>query len=247
MSLRRPSTKSALFALSLTLSAGAALTACKGGGGYRGGKKSPARAVARRPVERREDGQQVQVGAAATEFEIPDTLYVFKNCEEDGHSPEGEDQVGAAGRVRVDGAAASDEDGVGRPLRATADAIALTFYLAPKERPVDERAVAYFTNEYKEAGLKVEELAYNDDYFSKNGIFAKLQVMDESGTNAVREIQQFMWPIDDVLFIARMEYPYGDTRAIQQDWKAIMPYFKVGKPTEKGAVPVSQPMGFACP
>jgi hypothetical protein len=57
--------------------------------------------------------------------------------------------------------------------------------------------------------------------------------MDESGTNAVREIQQFMWPVDDVLFIARMEYPYGDTRAIQQDWKAIMPYFKVGKPKEE--------------
>jgi hypothetical protein len=36
-----------------------------------------------------------------------------------------------------------------------------------------------------------------------------------------------------VLFIVRTEYPYGDTRAIQQDWKAIMPYFKVGKAKEE--------------
>ena len=107
--------------------------------------------------------------------------------------------------------------------------IALTFYLAPKGRPVDERAVAYYTSEYQNAGLKVADLSYNDDYFYKDGIFAKLEVMDESGTNAVREIQQFMWPIGDVVFIARMEYPYGDTRAVQQDWKAIMPYFKTGK------------------
>lgn len=120
----------------------------------------------------------------------------------------------------------SGDADLGASASSDAEPIAMTFYLAPKERPVDERAVSYFNNAYQEAGLKVEELAYNDDYFEKTGIFAKLQVVDESG-NATREIQQFMFPYGDVLFIVRTEYPYGDSRAIQQDWKAIMPYFRV--------------------
>lgn len=230
----RKSTKSVLFALSLTLTAGAALTACSGGGGYRGGKKSPARAWLDSPSTGEKTGNKFKWTALQVEFEIPDTLYVFKNCEESSHSPEGDNKwvplvsCGSGGAV-------SDADADAGAVAPSGDAepIAMTFYVAPKGRPVDERAVAFFNNEYKEAGLKVEELAYNDDYFSKNGIYAKLQVMDESGENAVREIQQFMWPMDDVLFIVRTEYPFGDSRAIQQDWKSIMPYFKVGKQKEE--------------
>jgi hypothetical protein len=234
MSLRRKSMKSALFALSLTLTAGAALTACKGGGGYRGGKKSPARQWLDDPSSGEKTGNKFKWAALETEFEIPDTLYVFKNCEESSHSPEGDNKWVPLVSCASGGAVSAGDENLGASAPSgDAEPVAMTFYLAPKERPVDERAVAYFNNEYKEAGLKVEELAYNDDYFSKNGIFAKLQVMDESGTNAIREIQQFMWPVDDVLFIVRTEYPYGDTRAIQQDWKAIMPYFKVGKAKEE--------------
>lgn len=233
MSLRRPATKSALFVLSLALTAGAALTACKEGG-YRGGKKSAARAWLEDPSSGEKTGNKFKWAQLETEFEVPDTLYVFKNCEEDSHSAQENKWVPLI-TCASGGTPASDADGLesAPSTSGDAEAISLSFYLAPKERPVDERAVAFFTNEYKEAGLKIEELAFNDDYFSKTGIFAKLQVMDESGDNAIREIQQFMWPIDDVLFIARMEYPYGDTRAVQQDWKAIMPYFKVGKAKEE--------------
>lgn len=226
MTLRTLS-NSTLLALSLTLSAGVVLAGCGDKGGYRGGKKSKARAWLDDPSGGEKSGNFIKFPQLDLVFEIPDTLYVFKNCDEVSHVAEGAEKwVPILSCASTGSAAASDPDGVGDAPVADEDAVALTFYLAPKGRPIDERAVAYYNNSYQEAGLKVEELAFNDDYFYKTGIYAKLQVMDESGTNAIREIQQFMWPVNDVVFVARMEYPYGDNRAIQQDWKAIMPYFK---------------------
>jgi hypothetical protein len=226
MTLRSPFSSSTLLACSLVLSAAVALpmAGCGDKSGYRGGKKSKARQWLDDPSSGEKSESFIKFPQLDLTFEIPDTLYVFKNCDEVGHSPEGEEKWVPILSCASAGATA-DPDGVG-DAASDSDAIALTFYLAPKGRPIDERAVAYYNNAYKEAGLKVEELAFNDDYFYKTGIYAKLQVMDESGTNAIREIQQFMWPVQDVVFIARMEYPYGDSRAIQQDWKAIMPYFK---------------------
>ena len=230
MSLSRTFTSSTFLALSLAVSAGVALPGCGDKSGYRGGKKTKAREWLDEPSSGEKVGNILKFPQIDLAFEIPDTLYVFKNCEEVAHSPEkhgSESWVPIVSCASSGGSASSGPDGVGEAAASdTAEAIALNFYLAPKGRPVDERAVAYYNNAYKESGLKVEELAFNDDYFYKTGIYAKLQVMDESGTNAVREIQQFMWPVNDVVFIARMEYPYGDSRAIAQDWKAIMPYFK---------------------
>jgi hypothetical protein len=225
MTLRRRLSTTTLLALSLVATAGLAAQGCGDKGGYRGGKKSKARQWLDEPSGGEKTGNKIIFSQLDLTFEIPDTLYVFKNCDEASATRPRARRSGSRSSLRLAGGAAADPDGVGEPA-ADSDAIALTFYLAPKGRPIDERAVAYYTNEYKEAGLKVEELAFNDDYFYKTGIYAKLQVMDESGTNAVREIQQFMWPVRDVVFVARMEYPYGDTRAIAQDWKAIMPYFK---------------------
>lgn len=227
MSTRRSVQSSTLLALALAVAAGP--VACAGGGGSRGGKKSEARKWLDNPSSGKREGNKILIPQIGVEFEIPETLYVFKSCDESGHSAgEGPEKnwvpvVSCASA----GAVSSGDADLGASASPDAEPIAMTFYLAPKDRPVDERAVAYFNNTYQEAGLKVEELAYNDDYFQKTGIFAKLQVMDESGTNAVREIQQFMFPYGDVLFIVRTEYPFGDTRAIQQDWKSIMPYFRV--------------------
>ena len=230
MTLRSPFSSSTLLAFSLVLSAGVVLpgAGCGDKGGYRGGKKSKARAWLDEPSSGEKSEDFIKFPQLDLVFEIPDTLYVFKNCDEVGHSPEGEEKwVPILACASGGSPASADPDGVGDVAApGDDDPVALTFYLAPKGRPIDERAVAYYNNAYKESGLKVEELAFNDDYFYKTGIYAKLQVMDESGTNAIREIQQFMWPVQDVVFIARMEYPYGDTRAVQQDWKAIMPYFK---------------------
>lgn len=218
---------STLLALALAVAAGGPVACGGSGSSSRSGKKSEARKWLDNPSSGKKDGSKILIPQIGVEFEIPETLYVFKSCGESSHttgdSPE-KTWVPIVSCASA-GVTGGDEDMGASP--DASEAIAMTFYLAPKERPVDERAVAFYNNAYQEAGLKVEDLAYNDDYFQKTGIFAKLQVMDEGGANAVREIQQFMFPYGDVLFIVRTEYPYGDTRAIQQDWKSIMPYFRV--------------------
>ncbi|MCY0987469.1 hypothetical protein OV203_10065 [Nannocystis sp. ILAH1] len=227
MSLSRSFPKNVSLALALAVAAGS-LTACGGSSSRRKGKQSEARKWIDNPTSGTKDGNKIKIPQIGLEFEIPDTLYVFKNCEETGHSKgELESNPGwvTIASCSSGGVSSSDED-LGASASSDSEAIALTFYLAPKERPVDERAVAFYRNQYQEAGLSIEDLSFNDGYFDKTGIYAKLQVVDESG-NATREIQQFMFPYGDVLYIARTEYPYGDTRAIQQDWKAIMPYFRV--------------------
>lgn len=227
MSSRRSFPKNVFLALALAVAAGSVMTStgCGGSSARRKGK-SEARKWIDNPTSGKREGSFIKIPQIGLEFEIPDTLYVFKNCEEASHTASSSPEKNWVAVVSCSstGTTSSDED-----LGASSDEsemIALNFYLAPKERPVDERAVAYYRNQYQQAGLNVEELAFNDDYFDKTGIFAKLQVVDESG-NALREIQQFMFPYGDVLYIARTEYPFGDTRAIQQDWKSIMPYFRV--------------------
>ncbi len=227
MSTRRSLQSTTLLALALAVAAGP--VACGGSGGSsRGGKKSEARKWIDNPSSGKREGNFIRIPQIGVEFEIPETLYVFKNCAESGHSAgEGPEKTWVPIIACSSTGVTSADGDLGASTGSEAEAIAMTFYIAPKERPVDERAVAFYNNSYQEAGLKVEDLAYNDDYFQKTGIFAKLQVMDEGGANAVREIQQFMFPYGDVLFIVRTEYPYGDNRAIPQDWKSIMPYFRV--------------------
>lgn len=230
MSLSRSFPKNVSFALALAVAAGSLTAAgCGGSSSRRKGKQSAARQWIDNPTSGKKEGNTIKIPQIGLEFEIPDTLYVFKNCEETGHSKgELESNPGwvTVASCSSGGAVSSSDEDLGASASSDSEAIALTFYLAPKERPVDERAVAYYRNQYQEAGLSIEDLSFNDGYFDKTGIYAKLQVTDESG-NATREIQQFMFPYGDVLYIARTEYPYGDTRAIQQDWKAIMPYFRV--------------------
>lgn len=229
MSSRRSVPKNVFLALALAVAAGSVVTTtgCGGSGARKKGKQSEARKWIDNPSSGKREGSFIKIPQIGLEFEIPDTLYVFKNCEEASHttgdSPE-KDWVALVSCSSA-GVSSSDED-LGASSSSDSEMISLNFYLAPKDRPVDERAVAYFRNQYQEAGLSIEDLSFNDDYFDKTGIFAKLQVVDESG-NATREIQQFMFPYGDVLYIARTEYPFGDTRAIQQDWKSIMPYFRV--------------------
>ncbi|WAS96283.1 hypothetical protein [Nannocystis punicea] len=217
------------LALALAVAAGSfAASGCGGSGSRRKGKQSEARQWIDNPSSGKKEGNIIKIPQIGLEFEIPDTLYVFKNCEETGHSKgelESNPEWVTVASCSSAGTSSSDED-LGASASSDSEMIALTFYLAPKERPVDERAVAFYRNQYQERGLSIEDLSFNDGYFDKTGIYAKLQVTDESG-NATREIQQFMFPYGDVLYIARMEYPYGDTRAIAQDWKSIMPYFRV--------------------
>src|SRR5690606_4267306 len=110
--------------------------------------------------------------------------------------------------------------------------INVTIYATHKTRPLDERAVSWFENQYKQAGLQVEDISYQADYQKKSGIYAKLHVME--GGMPKREILQFLFPRQDVVFIARVEYPFGDSRAIEQDWSYILWNFEFTSPAAEG-------------
>lgn len=161
-------------------------------------------------------------------FETPDTLYVFRNCGEASHSPDG-----AQGWIPIVTCSSTGDDvfdseeeeedyfADDAATEAGAEPIDLTFYITKKTRPIDERAVTWFEGQFKEAGLDVDEISYQHDYHKKTGIYAKLHILDGNG-EPEREIIQFMFPREDVVFIARMDYPFGETRSVDADWQYIM-------------------------
>lgn len=177
-------------------------------------------------------GKKLSFSQLGVEFETPDTLYVFKNCGEASHSPDSTTKwipivtcrSGSAGDFEF-GEDEEEEDPFAEEEiedASGAEAIDLTFFVTKKTRPIDERSVTWFKNKYKQAGLTVDEIAYQSDYQKKAGIYTRLHVMDSSTNTPTREIVQFMFPRNDVVFIARMEYPFGDTRSIDKDWQYIL-------------------------
>ncbi len=158
------------------------------------------------------------------DFEFPETLYVFKNCGEASHSPNENQWVGVISCSSEGSVSEDDEDPFAEDEYAEdgAEPIDLTFYVAKKGRPLDERAVTWFESQYVQAGLDVDEISYQGDLQKKSGIYAKLHVMDDSTGTPTREIIQFMFPKDDVVFIAKMEYPFGETRSVDADWKYLL-------------------------
>lgn len=200
----------------LALSVLATATACE-----REGRGSTARRWLENPESGAVDGAFIRVPGIDVEFEIPDTLYVFKNCGELPHQPdEGSKWIPVLECRSVDlDSDSGDEFAAENEGR---ESIALTFYAAKKTRPIDERSVAWFTNLYRQEGLEVDDIWFNGDYQRKPGIFAKLQVLEEDGGRPERVIEQFMFPKDDVVIIARMEYPFGETRSVSQDWNYIL-------------------------
>lgn len=79
MSIRRSVQSSTLLALALAVAAGP--VACGGGGGgSRGGKKSEARKWIDSPSGGQKQGNKILLPQIGVEFEIPETLYVFKSC-----------------------------------------------------------------------------------------------------------------------------------------------------------------------
>lgn len=213
---------------------------CKGGGR----KKSDAARWVDKPSQGAKKGNVITFEDLGVKFEIPDTLYVFKSCGEASHSPEGENKWvpiltcqtsgDHSGDVFAGGGGDDDDEfsdfdsgGDEEEFASGTESLALTFYATHKTRPIDERAVSWFENNYKQAGLEVADLSYQHDYQKKAGIFAKLQVLNPSNNLPSREIIQFMFPRRDVVFIARTEYPFGDTRSVMQDWKYILWNFDI--------------------
>ncbi len=185
------------------------------------------------PTAGTKSGSVVTIPALGVKFETPDTLYVFKSCGEASHSPEGDhgwipvvtcrSTAGALeGEEREDPFADDDAEEA-----SGVEEISVTFYVTPKTRPLDERAVSWFENQFKSAGLGVDEISYQHAYQKKAGIYAKLHVSESGADHPQREIIQFMFPRGDVVFIARMEYPFGDKRSVEQDWKYILWNFEL--------------------
>lgn len=162
--------------------------------------------------------------ALGVEFEYPETLYVFRNCGEASHSKNENSWVGVISCSSDGTVEEGDEDPFAEDEYAEggAEPIDMTFYVTKKGRPLDERAVTWFRSQYEQAGLDVDEISYQGDYQKKTGIYAKLHTIDASTGTPVREIVQFMFPKDDVVFVAKMEYPFGETRSVDADWKYLL-------------------------
>lgn len=226
MSSRSVSWLRPALACALVLGAGAV-----GGCGKKGRDKSDAAAWIDSPTAGSKAGNVITIPQLGVKFEIPDTLYVFKSCGEAAHTPEGDHGWVPVVTCRsTSGETFGGGEGEGEDPFADDDAeeasgveeIAVTFYVTRKTRPLDERAVSWFENQFKQAGMGVDEISYQHEFQKKAGIYAKLHIIDSDGTAPEREIIQFMFPKQDVVFIARMEYPFGEKRSVDQDWKYIL-------------------------
>jgi len=181
-------------------------------------------------------GEFIKFAQLGVTFEIPETLYVFRNCGEASHTPDGSQKwipIVTCTSTTEDVFDSEEEEDYfadDEAAAAGAEPINLTFYVTKKTRPIDERAVTWFEGQFKQAGLGVDEISYQHEYHKKAGIYAKLHVLDSNG-EPEREIIQFMFPREDVVFIARMDYPFGETRSVEQDWQYILWNFDfAGKP-----------------
>jgi len=230
MPMLRTTTMTSLLTLALAGSA-LAISGCGDKSGYKGGKKSAALKWLESPKSGSKDGNFLKISTLGAQLEIPETLYVFKECEETSHSAEGDNGWVPIFRCSSSGDVGSsdDEDEFAEPSSSGNEDVAMTFYITGKERPLDERSVAYFESELKQKGYSIDEIAFNDSYHDKKGIYFKYQEMNSDG-DAMREIVEFMFPFQDVVFIAHMDYPFGDTRSVNADWSAIMWYFKFEMP-----------------
>ena len=214
----------AVLALAATLPMGA--LGCKGEG--RG--KSDAAEWIDSPSSATKNGEKLVFPQLGVQFERPTTLYVFKNCGEASHSMDGALQWVPVVTCSSSGGDAfgGDEEEEADPFAEEeaaedgAEPIDLTFYVTRKTRPLDERAVSWFENQYKQQGLNVDEISFQHDYNKKQGLYFKLQVVDASTNTPTREIIQFMFPREDVVFIARMEYPFGESRSVDADWNRLL-------------------------
>lgn len=227
-------TSTRVCAIAISALCAVSLASCKRGDR----KKSGAAEWLEHPTAGKTEGRKITFEQLGVKFETPDTLYVYKKCGEASHAPEGEHgwvpivvchSVGDGEVFGGGGEDGEEEEGGGDVFGGSdedlgadpgVEDINITFYVTKKSRPLDERAVQWFESQYKQAGLSVDEISFQHDFQKKSGIYAKLHVTD--GSTPTREIIQFMFPRNDVVFIARMEYPFGDKRSIEQDWKYIL-------------------------
>lgn len=204
-------------------------TACSGSQGSGGGKKSERLRWVQKPTSGtvEHDGALISIPGLAVNFYVPDTLYVYRDCQEAAHAPEGPDKnwipvircTSSSGDDEEEDEWADEEDlSVPREL---------TIYVTDKsDMIINERATASYTLQYEQAGFEVTRVDYHDEYLAKpgrRGIEVLVHTVDEDSGYPEREIRRFMFPKGDVVFIAHIDYPYGDDRSgINSDWERIM-------------------------
>lgn len=212
----------ALFSLmTLSLGAGAfAATGCdKSGGGSR--SKDFRAAWLKKPTKGTTEGKIIQIPDLGVTFEQPDTLYVYKECGEATHSPDSSDSDWIP-VIRCTAVSDPDAD----ELDESSETLVLTIYATEKDVIVNERSVPTFEEQYRSKGYQVETVDYYDEYMSKpgrRGILSEYHTLDGESGYPDREVRRFMFPKGDVLFIAAVDFPYGDDRSgINSDWQRIL-------------------------
>ncbi len=227
------------IALSLVLAttASVSLTACKKDSGARKGKSERLRWIDKPTNGTAEDGGKLlKLPGVGVEFYVPDVLYVYRKCEEPAHAAEGPDKKwipvircsvdtsrgkeGDEPESDWDSEESDDEGGGG-------GAVDMTIFITDKsDMIINERSVESYKLQYQNAGFKVVDIGYHDEYLAKpgrRGIEVIVQTIDSETGYPDREIRRFMFPKDDVVFIAHVDYPFGEDRSgIDSDWQRIL-------------------------
>lgn len=218
------------------MAGGLSLTACKKDGGGGSKKKSERLRWINKPVSgtTEDDGKIIKIPGVAIDFYTPDTLYVYKECVEANHSPEGPDAKWIPViRCQTAGASDSDdEDDWDSDDEGGDTERVLTIYVTDKEDMIiNERSTASYKLQYEQAGFEVESLNYFEEYLAKQGrrgIEVIAHTIDEDSGYPERELRRFMFPKGDVVFIAHIDYEYGaDRSGINSDWERIVWNFQL--------------------
>jgi len=171
-------------------------------------------------------GKLIKIPGIDVTFETPQTVYVYKNCEEADHSADAENKAWIP-VIRCTSPFGSEGDELSEE---SSGPVALTFYVTKNDAVINERAKESMRTQLQQAGFVVEEIEYFDEYLSKEkrrGIEVKMHTVGENGYPE-RYIQRFMFPRGDVMFIAHTDFPYNDSRAgVNKDWERILFMFQL--------------------
>ena len=224
---------SSILLSAIIATTGVGLTACGNGGGG-SNKKSERLKWVNRPTTgtTAEDGKVIKIPDLQVDFYVPDVLYVYKDCKEATHTPEGPDQewipVLRCQSVEAGGDSESSDEWDSESSDEEADTSrVLTIYATEKgDMLISERSTASYKLQYEQAGFVVDSLNYFDEYMTKagrRGIEVVAHTEDKSTGYPVREVKRFMFPKDDVVFIIHVDYEYGaDRSGINSDWERIV-------------------------
>jgi hypothetical protein len=218
----------------IVATAGFGLTACDKGGGSN--KKSERLKWVNRPTAgtAEDGGKLIKIPGLAVDFYVPDVLYVYKDCKEASHTPEGPDKEWIpvircqSVETTAEGESESDEwDSESEADEEEDTSRVLTVYATEKgDMLISERSTASYKLQYEQAGFVVDSLNYFDDYMTKpgrRGIEVVAHTVDKGTGYPLREIKRFMFPKDDVVFIIHVDYEYGAERSgINNDWERVV-------------------------